>query len=194
MNVSKVFILPLCVYALKLADRWEVRQSVQAPYLGQGPVQTNRSREGRNWFLFPSVICETLLITGIKRTAVELTEDEKATLQNKNFEIDFEEHIGQVKVRNFFSSFTSYLEVVSAQTIHSRRGGFYCEVCDCVMKDSTVYTDHINGKKRIFLIASLLSSDVPRSKDAWIISACEKVISIWCPCEAEVYLIFTCCS
>eukprot|EP01119_Soliformovum_irregulare_P001186 TRINITY_DN1089_c0_g1_i1.p1 TRINITY_DN1089_c0_g1~~TRINITY_DN1089_c0_g1_i1.p1 ORF type:complete len:196 (+),score=72.88 TRINITY_DN1089_c0_g1_i1:55-642(+) len=28
-----------------------------------------------------------------------------------------------------------------------RSGGFYCETCDCLMKDSLAYLDHINGKK-----------------------------------------------
>lgn len=53
---------------------------------------------------------------GIKRTAVELTEDEKATLQNKNFEIDFEEHIGQVKV-----SLSSYLPLWILPSSHLYR-------------------------------------------------------------------------
>ena len=29
----------------------------------------------------------------------------------------------------------------------SKQGGFYCDICDCTLKDSTTYLDHINGKK-----------------------------------------------
>ena len=30
----------------------------------------------------------------------------------------------------------------------SKSSGYYCEVCECSLKDSVAYLDHINGKKR----------------------------------------------
>lgn len=37
--------------------------------------------------------------------------------------------------------------LVAANTPLSARGGYYCDVCTCLLKDSQTYLDHINGKK-----------------------------------------------
>ena len=37
--------------------------------------------------------------------------------------------------------------LVAANTPLAARGGYYCDVCTCLLKDSQTYLDHINGRK-----------------------------------------------
>merc|ERR1712224_125920 len=37
-------------------------------------------------------------------------------------------------------------QIIGEARILSSHAGFYCSVCECIMKDSVTYLDHINGK------------------------------------------------
>jgi hypothetical protein len=39
------------------------------------------------------------------------------------------------------------MQVVGANAALNQQGGYFCNVCDCVLKDSITYLDHINGKR-----------------------------------------------
>ena len=55
-------------------------------------------------------------------------------LQRRTDDLNLESRIGKYTV-------------VNANTPLAQRGGFFCSVCDCLLKDSITYLDHINGRK-----------------------------------------------
>ncbi len=55
-------------------------------------------------------------------------------LQSREYHVDTDAKLGKT-------------QVIVPGTPLSQQAGFYCDVCDCVVKDSANYLDHINGKK-----------------------------------------------
>mmetsp|Transcript_10401 Transcript_10401/g.31273 ORF Transcript_10401/g.31273 Transcript_10401/m.31273 type:complete len:223 (-) Transcript_10401:145-813(-) len=57
----------------------------------------------------------------------------RSNLQGREYQIDLASRLNKTQVVGFNAPL-------------NQQGGYYCNVCDCVLKDSITYLDHINGK------------------------------------------------
>uniref|UniRef100_A0A1D1ZJV1 Zinc finger matrin-type protein 2 n=2 Tax=Anthurium amnicola TaxID=1678845 RepID=A0A1D1ZJV1_9ARAE len=59
---------------------------------------------------------------------------QRKPLKHRDYEVDLSSRLGKT-------------QVVTPIAPLSQQAGYYCAVCECVVKDSANYLDHINGKK-----------------------------------------------
>eukprot|EP00922_Rhytidocystis_sp_ex-Travisia-forbesii_P026434 GHVS01038705.1.p1 GENE.GHVS01038705.1~~GHVS01038705.1.p1 ORF type:complete len:302 (+),score=95.17 GHVS01038705.1:196-1101(+) len=71
---------------------------------------------------------------GAARKADYPAPSERKALQRRTEEVRLDSEIGKTLL-------------VTTQTPKQLQGGYWCETCSCLIKDSQAYLDHINGKK-----------------------------------------------
>lgn len=57
----------------------------------------------------------------------------RSNLRGRDFQVDLASRLGKT-------------QVVTSSTPLNQQAGYYCKVCDCILRDSQSYLDHINGK------------------------------------------------
>ena len=83
---------------------------------------------------------------------------ERSKLGQRNFSLDLTSRLGKTQVVTNSTPLNQQVSARSGQLRHCRQpklsphaapapqAGYYCSVCDCILRDSQSYLDHINGK------------------------------------------------
>eukprot|EP00594_Rhizosolenia_setigera_P002685 CAMPEP_0178955372 /NCGR_PEP_ID=MMETSP0789-20121207/9563_1 /TAXON_ID=3005 /ORGANISM="Rhizosolenia setigera, Strain CCMP 1694" /LENGTH=263 /DNA_ID=CAMNT_0020636985 /DNA_START=20 /DNA_END=811 /DNA_ORIENTATION=+ len=72
----------------------------------------------------------------------------RAYLKSREERVDLESKIGQSEIIDPDASVgTQVVKITDGVTKNASGVGWYCKVCDCTLKDSLSYLDHINGRK-----------------------------------------------
>mmetsp|Transcript_22257 Transcript_22257/g.40989 ORF Transcript_22257/g.40989 Transcript_22257/m.40989 type:complete len:260 (+) Transcript_22257:72-851(+) len=69
-----------------------------------------------------------------KDPVIPLPSSQRTYLKARDIDLQLDKDLGKSKV-------------VTAQTIKPLQGGYWCSVCECLLKDSSTYLEHVNGRR-----------------------------------------------
>jgi len=69
-----------------------------------------------------------------KDNVIPLPSSQRTYLKQRNIELNLEKDLGKSKV-------------VTQHTIKPSQGGYWCSCCECLIKDSSAYLEHVNGRR-----------------------------------------------
>merc|ERR1719401_2470974 len=69
-----------------------------------------------------------------KDPVIPLPASQRTYLKQRSVELELDKNLGKS-------------QVVTQHTIKPMQGGFWCSVCECLIKDSSSYLEHVNGRR-----------------------------------------------
>merc|ERR1719188_2318183 len=69
-----------------------------------------------------------------KDPVIPLPSSQRTYLKQRTIDLDLEKDLGKS-------------QVVTAHTIKPMQGGYWCSVCECLLKDSSAWLEHVNGRR-----------------------------------------------
>lgn len=69
-----------------------------------------------------------------KDPVIPLPSSQRTFLKRRSAELELDKNLGQMRT-------------VTAHTIKPLQGGYWCSVCECLIKDSASYLEHVNGRR-----------------------------------------------
>merc|ERR1719181_134655 len=69
-----------------------------------------------------------------KDPVIPLPASQRTFLQQRQNDLNLDKNLGKSRV-------------VTTHTIKPMQGGYWCSVCECLLKDSATYLEHVNGRR-----------------------------------------------
>uniref|UniRef100_A0A0G4H1M7 U1-type domain-containing protein n=1 Tax=Chromera velia CCMP2878 TaxID=1169474 RepID=A0A0G4H1M7_9ALVE len=81
-----------------------------------------------------------------KKEKIAPPPEERRNLTHRDYDLKLDKQLGKT-------------QVITAHTPKQFQGGYWCDTCECLLKDSLAWLDHINGKKHNRLLGYRMNVD-----------------------------------